>query len=256
MSRFVYGIGPVRELVASRPRSIAVVYVAAGKAKKKGRGPADDIVRAARDRRVDVELVSRETIDKLVAERVNHQGVVAIAGEFAYADVGDMFELAERRHQRPLLIAADGVTDPHNLGAIMRSAYLLGAHGLLVPRNRAAGVTAAATKVSAGASEHLAVAQVTNLARTLAELKEREVWVAGAAGGPDAMAPWQLDGKLALCIVVGSEGSGMRKLVREQCDFVVGIPMAGAAVGSFNVSVAAAMLLYEVARQRGSVAGE
>jgi len=255
MSRFVYGIGPVRELLQSRARSVAMVYVAERKSKTKGKSATDDIVRAARDRRVDIELVSREALDALIAERVNHQGVVAIAGEYAYADVDDMFELAARRGQAPLLVAADGVTDPHNLGAIMRSAYLLGAHGLLVPRNRAAGVTAGATKVSAGASEHLLVAQVTNLARSLAELKQHDVWIAGAAGGAGAMPPWQLDGTLALCVVVGSEGSGIRKLVQQQCDFTVGIPMSGAAVGSFNVSVATALLLYEVARQRGSVAG-
>jgi len=242
-SRFVYGIGPVRELLQSRAKSVAVLYVVEGK------GKGVELVQMARDRRVVVEEVSRPAIDQLVPG-VNHQGAVAIAGEFQYADVDDMLDLAEQRGESPLLVAADGVTDPHNLGAIMRSAYLLGAHGVIVPRNRAAGVTAVATKVSAGASEHLAVAQVTNLVRVLGELKESDVWTAAAVGGERSIPPWQLDGNMGLCIVVGSEGAGIRKLVAKQCDFKVGIPMTGTAVGSFNVSVATSLLLYEVARQR------
>ncbi|MEM9493298.1 MAG: 23S rRNA (guanosine(2251)-2'-O)-methyltransferase RlmB, partial [Myxococcota bacterium] len=149
-----------------------------------------------------------------------------------------------------LLIALDGVRDPHNLGAIVRSAYLFGADGVIITRDRAAQITPAVVKVSAGATEHLPIARATNLVRALEELKQAGLWLVGMSAGAQARPIDEIDGAAPLCLVMGAEGSGLRKLVARTCDFQAVIPMGGAGVGSFNVSVAAAVALYEITRQR------
>jgi len=252
--RLVVGVGPVRELVAAAPTSIRRIWVAATRAEGSGRtgkdDPVQELAEIARDNGIAVSVVPMAELDRMVGEHGRHQGVAAESRPYRYADVDEMLALAKERNEPPLLVAIDGVTDPHNLGAIARSAYLLGAHGLILPRDRSAEVNPTSTKVSAGAVEHLHIAQVTNLARTLTELKEQGLWIHGVAATVDAVEIHEADLGGPICLVLGSEGFGLRTLVAKQCDVGVIIPMHGEGVGSFNVSVAAALALYEVDRQR------
>jgi 23S rRNA (guanosine2251-2'-O)-methyltransferase len=247
--RVIYGIGPVRELLARKPRDIVVLYVRETRGK---RDAVDDLDRDARGRGVAVEPRSRVELDVLAGDR-HHQGVVAVAGEYPYVAIEDI--VASVGAEPAFLVALDSVQDPHNLGAIVRSAYMLGAKGVIVPRDRAASVTPVVTKASAGATEHIAIAQVTNLVRALEILKEAGVWLAAVAAGPGARPIDELDASIPLCLVLGAEGTGIRKLVARTCDFHVEIPMAGVGVGSLNVSVAAGIALYEISRQRRQRAG-
>ncbi len=241
--RLVYGVGPVRELLSAGSAKVELVYL----------GPvreATAIGELAKRRGVATEDATREQLDQLVGTGGRHQGVVAVAGDYHYADVDDLIAAATGGPAPGLLVALDSVKDPHNLGAIARTAYLCGAHGLILPRDRAARVTATVTKVSAGATEHLAIAQVTNLARAIGAAKEAGMWTVAVAAGRSAIPVWQLDASLPLCLVVGEEGRGIRPLVARQCDFQVEVPMRAGGVGSFNVSVATGMVLYEIGRQR------
>ncbi len=252
MKRVVFGLGPVRELLRSRSAGITVLWVSKARARR-GADPLADLVAEAERRGIPVEPREPAELDEAAGPGAVHQGVVAVAGAFRYADLEDIAADARAAGPRGLVVALDGVTDPHNLGAIARSAYLFGASGLILPRDRAAEVTAVAVKASAGATEHIPIAQVTNLARALGELKEAGLWNAALAAGPGATPLWKLDAaSTPLCLVLGAEGSGIRPLVARQCDFTVAIPMAGTAVGSLNVSVAAGVALYEIARQRGA----
>ncbi len=251
MTRIVFGVGPVRELLRSRRGGITVVWVS--RTRRRGAGdPLAELVAEAE--RLGIAVESREPVelDEAAGPGAVHQGVVAVAGAFRYADLEDIAARAAAAGPRGLVVALDGVTDPHNLGAVARSAYLFGAHGLVLPRDRAAEVTAVAVKASAGATEHIPIAQVTNLARALGELKQAGLWNAALAAGPEAVPLWKLDAATPLCLVLGAEGSGIRPLVARQCDFTVAIPMQGTAVGSLNVSVAAGVALYEIARQRAA----
>ena len=247
--RIVHGTGPVQELLQKK-RDIALVYLDRKRSKKQ-RDPVSNIARTARQRGVTVEFTTRAHLDAL-AGTDRHQGAVAVTGEFKYVELYDVLARIGRRaaDEPALLVALDGVQDPRNLGAIIRSAYMLGADALIVPRDRAAGVTAVTAKTSAGATEHLPVCQVTNLPRALGEIGEAGVWKAAVAAGPDTRPMASIDASLPLCLVLGSEGSGIRRLVARACDFQVEIPMAGLGVGSLNVSVAAGIALYEVDRQR------
>ncbi|HTJ43719.1 MAG TPA: 23S rRNA (guanosine(2251)-2'-O)-methyltransferase RlmB [Kofleriaceae bacterium] len=247
----MYGVGPVRELVRARAKTIAVVYVDPGRADKHD-DPVAQLVKEARTAGVPIELRSRTQLDAMSDPDARHQGVIAVAGELAYAELDDIVAAAASRNEPALVVALDGVQDPHNLGAILRSAYLLGAHGVLVPEHRAAHVTAAVTKASAGASELVRIAQVKNLVRALGELKDAGLWLAAVHDDPAARPLQELDGTMPLALVLGGEGQGVRTLVARTCDFHAVIPMSGRGVGSFNVSVAAAIALYEVARQRAA----
>lgn len=253
MKRVVFGIGPVRELLRARRGGIAVVWVSRSRGRH-GADPLADLIAEAERLGVPVEPREPAELDEAAGPGAVHQGVVAIAGAFPYADLDDIAARAQAAGPHGLVVALDSVTDPHNLGAIARSAYLFGAHGLVLPRDRSAEVTAVAVKASAGATEHLAIAQVTNLARALGELKERGLWISALVGpGPGTTPVWQLDAATTpLCLVLGAEGSGIRPLVERQCDFRIAIPMMGTAVGSLNVSVAAGVALYEIARQRAA----
>jgi 23S rRNA (guanosine2251-2'-O)-methyltransferase len=251
MSRRVYGVGPVRELLRARPKAIAALYVDPGRADKHD-DPVAQIVKEARAAGVVIEPRPRIALDAMAEPDARHQGVIAIAGELVYADLDDIIAAAAAKGEPALVVALDGVQDPHNLGAVIRSAYLLGAHGVLVPEHRAAHVTAAVTKASAGATELVRIAQVKNLVRALGELKDAGLWLAAIHDDPQAKPIDQLDGAMPLALVLGGEGEGVRTLVARTCDFHAVIPMAGRGVGSFNVSVAAAIALYEVARQRAA----
>ena len=251
MSRVVFGIGPVRELLRSRRAGISLLWVSKVRARR-GADPLAELVAEAERQGIPVEPREPSELDEAAGPGAVHQGVVAIAGAFRYVELEDIAARARAAGPGGLVVALDSVTDPHNLGAIARSAYLFGAHGLVLPRDRAAEVTPVAVKASAGATEHIPIAQVTNLARALGELKEAGLWNAALAAGPEAKPLWTLDAAIPLCLVLGAEGSGIRPLVARQCDFTVAIPMEGRAVGSLNVSVAAGVALYEIARQRSA----
>ena len=229
----IYGIRPVIEALRSSRREVFEVLDAAGNR---------EVAEAAAASGVSVKKAPRARIEDL-ARGGTHQGVVALVGPYPYAYLDELLAGPE-----PLILVLDGVTDPRNLGAVLRAADGAGASGVVIAKDRAVGVTAAAAKASAGASEHVPVARETNLRRAIDRMKEAGVWVYVAEIGGTAYTEMDLAGPVAL--VLGSEGQGVRRLVREGCDGALSIPMLGA-VGSLNVSVAAAVLLYEARRQRG-----
>jgi 23S rRNA (guanosine2251-2'-O)-methyltransferase len=207
----------------------------------------DALVAVARARGVPIERAERHRLDRLVD--AHHQGVVAEAEPFAYVHLDAILEHASERGEPPLLLALDSLQDPQNFGTLLRTALAVGAHGIVLPEHRAVGVTPAVSNTSAGAVEHLRVARVTNLVRTLRDLKSAGLWVYGlAAGAPQPYWTADLSGPLAL--VVGSESTGLGRLVREACDMLVDIPMAPGAIQSLNASVAGSLALYEAFRQR------
>jgi 23S rRNA (guanosine2251-2'-O)-methyltransferase len=245
--RCVYGAGPVREVLQRKPTSIKSIWVDPRRADKSAGDPVAQIVTAARAAGIKVEDRDRAQLDRASGEG-RHQGVVAWLGAFGYVDLDD---LVADTTTPALLVALDGVEDPRNLGAILRSAYLFGANGVIIPEHRAAQVTPIVAKASAGASELVPIAQVGNLVRALEQLRELDVWRVAVHATPEAQPIDRIDGKLPLVLVLGSEGGGVRPLVAKQCDFHAVIPMQHTGVGSFNVSVAASIALYEMRRQRG-----
>jgi 23S rRNA (guanosine2251-2'-O)-methyltransferase len=242
--RVVYGLNPVRELLRASGEGVAELWLAEGAERPRAFA---ELERLAAGSGAKVRTAPRARLDRLAGVAA-HQGVVAVVSDYRYADLGEVLEEARQRNEPTLLVLLDGVEDPQNLGAIVRSAHALGAHGVVVPRDRAAGVTPAVAKASAGAVEHIPVVRVTNLARTVEELKENAVWsVAVVPDGERDLRELDLSGPTAL--VVGGEGQGVRDLVRRTCDYTGRIPMAGR-VGSLNASVALAIALYECVRQR------
>ena len=212
-----------------------------------GPGPLREIFEIARRRGVPVQQVDARRLEAL-AHGLPHQGVAALTAAQALVDLDDVLDVARRRGEQPLLIVLDGIEDPQNLGAIIRTAEAAGAHGVVIPRRRAAGLTPAVARAAAGATAHLAVAGVTNVVAALERLKQAGVWAVGAdPGAPDPYDAGALEPPVA--IVMGAEGRGLHRLVRERCDRLVHIPLRGQ-VRSLNVSVAAALLLYEAARPR------
>jgi len=207
----------------------------------------DPLLTLAQQRGIRVEMLNRRELDVWAGD--HHQGVAAEAEPFAYAHLDDIFSRAGEGGSPPLLLALDSLQDPQNFGTLLRTAQACGTHGVLIPAHRAVGVTPAVSNASAGAVEHLLVTQVTNLARALGELKSRGVWVYGLAVEAD-QSFWDADLTGPMALVVGSEGSGLGRLVRERCDALVNIPMVPGAVQSLNVSVAGSLVLYEVLRQR------
>ena len=209
-------------------------------------GPIKSILREARKQDTVVNYVSRDRLDQMSESR-KHQGAIAYAAAYDYAQVEDILQRAEQKGEPPFLILLDGIEDPHNLGAIIRTANLAGAHGVVIPKRRAAGLTAAVAKASAGAINYTPVAKVTNLSATIKELKKKGVWFVCADMGGDSM--YELDLKGPIGLVVGGEGEGASRLVKENCDFAAAIPMAGE-IDSLNASVATGVLAYEIVRQR------
>lgn len=209
-------------------------------------GPVRSITREARKHDTIVNFVTKERLDQL-SETKKHQGVIAFAAAYEYAEVEDMLKLAEEKGEPPFLILLDNIEDPHNLGAIIRTANLAGAHGVIIPKRRAVGLTATVAKTSAGAINYTPVAKVTNLSNTIKELKEKGMWFVCA--DMDGTVMYELDLKGPIGLVIGSEGEGVSKLVKENCDFTAAIPMAGE-IDSLNASVAAGVLAYEIVRQR------
>lgn len=209
-------------------------------------GPINSILREARKHDTLVNFVAKERLDQM-SETGKHQGVIASAAAYAYAEVEDMLKLAEEKGEPPFLFLLDDIEDPHNLGAIIRTANLAGAHGVIIPKRRAVGLTATVARTSAGALNYTPVAKVTNLSATIEELKERGMWFVCADMGGTTMYDLNLTGPIGL--VIGNEGDGVSRLVKEKCDFVASIPMKGE-IDSLNASVAAGVLAYEIVRQR------
>ena len=209
-------------------------------------GPINSILREARKHDTLVNFVAKERLDQM-SETGQHQGVIASAAAYAYAEVEDMLKLAEEKGEPPFLFLLDDIEDPHNLGAIIRTANLAGAHGVIIPKRRAVGLTATVARTSAGALNYTPVAKVTNLSATIEELKEKGMWFVCADMGGTTMYDLNLTGPIGL--VIGNEGDGVSRLVKEKCDFVASIPMKGE-IDSLNASVAAGVLAYEIVRQR------
>ena len=238
-NNLLVGRNPIREALRAG-RDIEKLLVARGELI----GSAREIVGMAKDAKIVVQEVARERLDAMAP---NHQGLIAVASAYSYKTVDDMLALAKERGEAPLLVILDGVTDPHNLGAIIRSAECAGAHGVIIPERRAVGLTPAAVKASAGAVEYLPVAKEVNLTRTIERLKKEGVWVYGTAMNGEDYRKVNFSG--AAAVVIGSEGEGMSRLVAESCDKIVSLPMKGH-IDSLNASVAAGILLYAVAGAR------
>jgi len=236
----VAGRNPVTEAL-NGDRDVERVFIADG-----AEGSVSKIVAIAREQGVIVDFVPKEKIDAM-APGVKHQGVVAKVSEYKYAEMDDVFEKAEASGEDPFVIILDEISDPHNLGAIIRTAECAGAHGVVIPKRRSASLTQTVALSAAGAIETMPVVQVTNLARTIEELKEKGIWVAAADMDGELYYDANLTGPIAL--VIGSEGKGVGRLVKEKCDFVLSIPMHGS-INSLNASNAAAVLMYGIRRSR------
>jgi 23S rRNA (guanosine2251-2'-O)-methyltransferase len=243
---YLFGLNPVLEALRASPDIVERIYLAEGAASARVAG---ELLARATEGGIRVDRVDRERLSRL-AEGGVHQGVVAEVREFKYLELEALIELAASAGVPPLLVLLDGIQDPHNLGAIVRSAHALGAHGVVLMKDRAASVTAAVMKASAGAVSHTPIARVTNLSRAIEALKEAGYWTVALDPEGDR-SPWgaRLDGPLAM--IVGAEGAGVRKGVLGHCDFRLRIPMAGQ-VDSLNASVSAGVLLYEIVRQRAT----
>ena len=209
-------------------------------------GPVQSILREAKKADTVIQYVEKERLNRM-SETKKHQGVIAAASAYAYASVDDILARAQEKGEKPFLIVLDGIEDPHNLGSIIRTANLAGAHGVLIPKRRAAGLTATVAKASAGALNYTPVAKVTNISQTIRELKQRGIWFVCADMEGELMYRHDLTGAVGL--VIGNEGEGVSRLVKEQCDFTASIPMKGD-IDSLNASAAAAVLAYEIVRQR------
>jgi 23S rRNA (guanosine2251-2'-O)-methyltransferase len=238
----VYGRNPVLALLRGAGRRADEVAVLAG-----GGGPLAEVVALARRAGVKVSFRTREQLTAMAGSPA-HQGVVARVSAAEYVDVDDLTELAATRGEAAFVLALDQVQDPRNLGAVLRTADAFGAHGVVIPKHHAVGLTEAAARTAMGALEHVRVARVTNMVAALEKLKESGVWIHGTTVA-DGVEPWAADLRGPVCLVLGSEGEGLRPLVARACDVLLTIPMTGA-VGSLNVSAAAAALAYEVIRQR------
>jgi 23S rRNA (guanosine2251-2'-O)-methyltransferase len=245
MRETLYGRNPVYECLRAARREAFKVIMAQD---ARGRGTLADIERLADRRGISVQRVDRQELDRL-GKGVHHQGVVAEVSDYPYAGVEDMLVVAATRGEPPWLLLLDCLQDPQNLGTLLRTAEIVGVHGVILPERRAVAVTPAVVSASSGACEHLLIGQVTNLVRTMQDLQGRDVWVYGLEDVQGASSLWQTDLRGAMALVVGSEGQGMRRLVRESCDVLVRLPMRGQ-VNSLNAAVAGSVALYEAARQR------
>ena len=240
-SLIIYGRNAVLEAFRSG-KTIDRLYVQEGVAD----GTLQSILRTAKKTDAVINFVSKDRLNKY-AEGDKHQGVVAMAAAYNYAEVEDILNAANEKDEPPFIIVLDDIEDPHNLGAIIRTANQAGAHGVIIPKRHAVGLTATVARTSAGAINYTPVAKVTNISRTIEELKEKGIWFACADMSGELMYNCNLTGAIGL--VIGSEGSGVSRLVKEKCDFVVKIPMFGQ-IDSLNASVAAGVLSYEIVRQR------
>lgn len=240
MADMITGRNAVLEALKS-DREIEKLIVAKG-----AEGSIRKITGMAKDKKIPIQYREKAALDR-IAGRNSHQGVIAQVSEYTYCTLDDILRRAEERGEDPFIMILDGLEDPHNLGAVMRTAECCGAHGIVIPKRRSAGITETVAKASAGAVEYMLCARVSNIGQAIDQLKERGMWVAACDMGGKVYTEQDLTGSLA--VVIGSEGTGISRLVREKCDFVVSIPMKGK-ITSLNASNAAAILMYEVVRQR------
>lgn len=244
MREILYGRNAVREALRAGRRKIYKVILAQG---IKETGIVADIATLASKNGAPIQRVERRQLDRL--GDFKHQGVAAEAAPYPYAELAGILAKADQSQEMPVLLILDSLQDPQNLGSLLRTAELIGIHGVVIPKRRAAGITPAVVNSSAGATEHLPVARVTNLVRTMEELKTKGLWIVGLENVPNAQSLYQSDLKMPLALVVGSEGKGMGRLVRANCDMLIRLPMQGR-IGSLNAAVAGSIALYEVWRQQ------
>lgn len=237
----IIGRNPVLEAIRSG-RTVEKILIKKGKYE----GSIVPIIKKAKEAKILIQEVDRAKLD-MIAGGENHQGVIACVSAYEYSSVNDILARAEEKGEAPFVIICDKITDPHNLGAIIRTANCVGAHGVIIPKRGSVGLTEVVAKTSAGAVEYTPVAKVTNVANTIDDLKKAGMWIAGADMDGEEM--YNIDLKGSLGIVIGSEGEGISRLVREKCDFIASIPMNGQ-INSLNASVAAGVLMYEALRQR------
>jgi 23S rRNA (guanosine2251-2'-O)-methyltransferase len=241
----IFGRNPVMEAIKSG-KEIEKIYIS-----KTAKGNISKIINLAKEAGIVVSTTDNETLSKLAGSQ-NHQGIVALSAVYQYFEVEDLLEYAEQKKEKPFLLILDEITDPHNLGAIIRSAEAFGVHGIIIPKRRAVGVNATVVKTSAGAVEHMKIAKVSNINNTIRNLKERGLWIVGTDvnGGKSFE---EIDYDFPVALVIGNEGKGVSKLVLQNCDFVVKIPMKGK-INSLNASVAASLLIYQVVSKRNDKA--
>jgi len=243
MSPIIYGIHPVKEALTSSPLRFQKVMVSA-------RNPSptlQSIINLTREKKVPLAFTDKETLDQM-AKGGLHQNIIGVIEETPYVDLDQLFVSSKRGLEKALFLILDGIQDPHNLGSLIRTALGCGAHGIVIPKDRAVGITPVAIKASAGAVAHIPVARVVNIATTIDRFKKEGIWVYGASGeAKDKL--YDLDLNMDLAIVIGAEGKGIRPLIKKKCDRLFSIPMKGP-VTSFNASVSGGMILYEVMRQR------
>lgn len=242
-SELIGGKNPVAEALRSG-RELNKIWIAEGLNKKS----IGEILSLAKQSSIVVQAVPKQKLDGMLD--MNHQGIIASVAAYAYAEIEDLFTIAAERGEDPLFLILDELEDPHNLGSILRTADATGVHGVIIPKRRSVGLTGVVAKASTGAIEHIPVVRVNNLSQTVEELKKKNVWIAGtdAAGSQDYRT---MDATLPLAIIIGSEGKGMSRILKEKCDFLYHLPMVGH-VTSLNASVAASLLMYEVFRKRDS----
>ncbi len=238
----IEGRNPVLEVIESG-RAINKIMIADGQKE----GSIKKIIAKAKEKGIVISYVDRQKINGL-SQSDNHQGVIAFVAAYDYMPLNEMLEGIKEKGEVPFIIVLDEINDPHNLGSIMRTADAVGAHGIVIPKRRAVGLTPVVAKTSAGAIEYVPVARVTNLSRAIDELKEHNIWVAGADMAGE-QTHFQADFKGGIALVMGNEGKGLSRLVKEKCDFLVNIPMIGR-VSSLNASVAASVIMYEIFKQR------
>lgn len=243
-SELIIGRNPILEAIKAG-REIDTLYVA----KDDRQGIVGKIIAMCRENNIIVKDVEKKKLDYMCGG-ANHQGVIARVAAHSYATVEDIFEAAEKKGEKPFIIICDEIEDPHNLGAIIRTAECAGAHGVIIPKRRNATLNSTVAKTSAGALEYMPVARVSNLASTIDELKERGVWIYGT--DMDGQVWCQTDLRDSIALIIGSEGKGMGRLIREKCDFVLSLPMSGE-INSLNASVAAGIVMYEASRQRHNI---
>src|SRR5512136_2560860 len=243
MRETIWGRNAVYEMLRAHRREVYKLMIAEG---VQERGHLTDALQIAQERSIPVQRVKRPALDRITD---SHQGIVAEVSEYPYVGIEDMLDLAQTRSEPPLILLLDVIQNPQNLGTLLRTAEAVVEHGVIIPQRRGVEVTQAVVNASSGASEHVLIAQVVNLVVAITKLKEHEVWITGMDNLPEARPLDQADLRGAIGLVVGNEGEGMRRLVRDSCDFLVKLPMRGQ-VDSLNAAVAGSIVLYEILRQR------
>lgn len=244
MSRIIYGINPVKEALLSHPGDFKEIIIFSGKTGRE----IEDIKDLASKNRIRFRTGDRQEFERLARDET-HQGIIAALKEFRYADVEDILKEWKSSNEKAFILILDCIEDPQNLGSLVRTANSAGIHGVIIPKDRASSVTPTVVKASAGATEHTMISQVTNIAQTIEALKKEGIWVVGIEGDA-GQTIYKSDLNIDIAVVVGSEGKGIRRLVKERCDFLVSIPIKGK-VSSLNAGTAGAVAMFEVLRQRG-----